>query len=210
MNSHTSSQIVTEWFKKLRHLSTSSWAASPFNHKHTHLCKHIHTQPHNTELQWLQCLQYPLNDVQSKKCCMLYQSTVHPGGWLNLAEMAVVCVSLFLSTRDSFSFLHHPLLSTPFLCCLVLGSFLYILFHRQVNISINVQPRLWGWTANSWVELPGRFFFSWHWVSLTCFLMKKKNVSLCLSNFHPFFFTLYPSSWSGLVDFIQTKHNDWV
>lgn len=48
-------------------------------------------------------------------------------------------------------------------------SYLQILLHRQAKII--AQPGLWGWTANSWFELPGRFF-SWHCVSLTYFLMR--------------------------------------
>lgn len=42
------------------------------------------------------------------------------------------------------------------------------------------------------------------------FPYERKTVSLCLSNCHPFFLTPYLSSPPGLVDFIQTKQNDWV
>ena len=52
---------------------------------------------------------------------MLYQSTVHPGGWFRLAEMAACLRLLFFSTLCSSP---TPASSSPFHCCLALCSVL--------------------------------------------------------------------------------------
>lgn len=70
---------------------------------------------------------------------MLYQRTVHPGGWFSLAEMAACLCSLL------FQFLCHPVMSFLLLPALLSSFLLAILLHnKQRSVSLCSQACVTG------------------------------------------------------------------
>lgn len=126
---------------------------------------------------------------------MLYQSTVHPGGWFSLAEMTemAACLRFLLfSILDSFPF---PASSSPVISFSLLSGalrissalpFTFSFTDKQRSVSLHSQVYEAGLQK---VELSCQEDSFLALCEFDLFPCEKKAVSLCLSSFHPFFLT---------------------
>lgn len=131
-----------------------------------------------------------------KKCCMFYQSTVHPGGWFSLAEMAACLCSLFSSILDSFPFTASSPLVISFSLlpgALLIFSALPSTFSptdKQRSVSLHSQVYV---ARLQIVELSCQEDFFLALCEFDFFPYGRKTMSKSLSSFHPFFLTACPS-----------------
>lgn len=144
---------------------------------------------------------------------MLYQSTVHPGGWFSLAEMAA-CLHFLFSIPYLFPFLassslviSFSLLSGAFLISFALSS-TFSFTDKQRSVSLHSQVYEAGLQIVEF-SCQGDFFLGIVWFWLISLWEKDHGPYVCPS-FTSSVSLLILSFQPGLVDFIQTKYNDWV
>lgn len=132
--------------------------------------------------------------ISKKKCCMLHEYCT---SWLEWLSWLLVCVSIL----NSFPFPVSSSLLSSVHWCLAHAFTLHI----QAKIRIILQLCFWGRTTNSYVELPGRFFF----LALSkfeCFLFRTRPLA-SVWPLPPFLASYYNIQPYHLVCFAQTKHH---
>lgn len=145
---------------------------------------------------------------------MLYQSTVHPGGWFSLAEMAACLRFLFFIIPYSFPFLassslviSYSLLSGALLISSAVPS-TFSFTDKQRSVSLHNQVYEAGLQIVEF-SCQGDFFLGIVWFWLISLWDKDHGPYVCPA-FTASVSLLILSIEPGFVDFIQTKYNDWV